>query len=72
MQPVRIALDINPRDIPVLVCSESPEDEAKSEYKSAISEAIAEALGIQEFLNKPERLNELRRILWEKDQRSEL
>lgn len=72
MQPVRIALDINPRDIPVLVCSEAPDAESKLGYKGAISEAIAETLGIEEFLHKPERLNELRRILWEKDQRSEL
>lgn len=72
MQPIRIALDINPRDVPVLVCSESSDVEEKSEYKGAISEAIAEALGVQEFLHKPERLNELRRFLWEKDQRSEL
>jgi len=72
MQPVRIALDINPCDIPVIVCSEASDADAKSDYNYAISEAIAEVLGVQEFLHKPERLNELRRFLWEKDQRSEL
>ena len=71
MQNVRVAIDVNPRDIPNLVCSHFTGSKDDAGYSSAISEALAEALGVQEFLHCPERLHELRRVLWEKDQRSE-
>ena len=69
MQSVRIAIDIDTKDIPNLVCNGEQED--KFAYESVISKTLAEALGLQEFLHCPERVNEVRRIIWEKDQRSE-
>jgi hypothetical protein len=72
MQPVRIAIEINPRDIPSLVCSDCPDAVTKSGYAAAISEALAEVLGVKDYLHRTNRMNELRRILWEKDQRSEI
>lgn len=71
MQTVRVAIDVNPRDIPNLVCSHLAGSKDDAGYSSAISEALAEALGVQEFLHCPERIHELRRFLWEKDQRSD-
>ena len=71
MQTVRVAIDVNPRDIPNLVCAIGAHGREDSNYSDAISEALANALGVQEFLHCPERMNELRRVLWEKDQKSE-
>ena len=71
MQTVRVAIDVNPRDIPNLVCSNSTDGKEDTGYSTAISEALANALGVQEFLHCPERIHELRRVLWEKDQKSE-
>ncbi len=66
MQPLSISIEVNTRDIPQLVCSTySAETNPNAGYASAIAQAIAEALGVQEFLRKPERVNELRRKLWE-------
>lgn len=71
MQTVRVAIDVNPRDIPNLVCSDTAQGKEDTGYSAAISEALASALGVREFLHCPERIHELRRFLWEKDQRSE-
>ena len=71
MQTVRVAIDVNPRDIPDLVCAVGAPSREEADYSDAISKALANALGVQEFLHCPERMNELRRVLWEKDQRSE-
>jgi|AP45_3_1055517.scaffolds.fasta_scaffold90475_1 hypothetical protein len=72
MQTVRVAIDVNPRDIPNLVCAQSADIKENPGYSSAISEALANALGVQEFLHQPERIDELRRVLWEKDQRADV
>ena len=71
MQTVRVAIDVNPRDIPNLVCAIGAPSKEDANYSDAISEALANALGVREFLHCPERMNELRRVLWEKDQRAE-
>ncbi len=71
MQTVRVAIDVNPRDIPDLVCSDATDGKEDTGYSTAISKALADALGVQEFLHCPERIHELRRVLWEKDQKSE-
>ncbi len=69
MQSVKVVVDINPRDIPTLICSKEPhETTPEATYTCAIAQSIAEALGVAEFLHQPERIHELRRILWEKDQ----
>lgn len=70
MQTVRVAIDVSPRDIPSLVCAHGAKGKDNTGYSGAISEALAKALGVQEFLYCPERIDELRRVLWEKDQRA--
>jgi hypothetical protein len=68
MQAVRIALDIKTRDVPALVCSDYSESASGNEqHVASIAKAVAAALGVQEFLYRPDRINELRRRLWEKD-----
>jgi hypothetical protein len=67
MQAVRIALDIKTRDVPALVCSDYSESASGNEHVASIARAVAAALGVQEFLSRPDRINELRRRLWEKD-----
>ena len=71
MQTVRVAIDVNPRDIPNRVCSDAMGGKDTTGYSTAISEALANALGVQEFLHCQEREHQLRRVLWEKDQRSD-
>ena len=70
MQTVRVAIDVNPRDIPNLVCSDTAEGKEDTGYSAAISEALANALGVREFRPCPEGIHELRRLLWGKDRRS--
>ena len=69
MQSIKVMIDVNPRDIPTLICSEEPlESTLDAQYTSAIAQSVAETLGVSEFLHHPERVHELRRILWEMDQ----
>ncbi len=65
MQPVSVNIDVKSSDIPALVCSDHSEHSTDSEYVGAIAKAVAETLGIEEFLSEPERIDELRRRLWE-------
>ena len=66
MQALTVAIDIEPRDIPDLLCTPSVDDSRLAEYVTAL--AVAEELGLQEFLSRPDRVHELRRILWERDE----
>ena len=67
MQAVSVKIDVTPFDIPTLVCSDHLEDQPDAGYVCAIAKALAETLGLEEFLSKPERVDELRRRLWEQD-----
>ena len=67
MQAVSVNIDVRPFDVPTLVCANHPEKTSDSDYLGAIAKAVAETLGIEEFLSKPERIDELRRRLWELD-----
>ena len=66
MQALTVAIDIEPRDIPDLLCAPSVDDSRLAEYVTVL--AVAEELGLQEFLSRPDRVHELRRILWERDE----
>ena len=68
MQAIRVAINIEPRDIPDLLCARRVDDSRLAEYVTALAEAVAEELGLQEFLSRPNRVHELRRILWERDE----
>ena len=67
MQAVSVNIDVRPFDIPTLVCADHQEKASNSDYLGAIAKAVAEILGIEEFLSEPERIDELRRRLWELD-----
>ena len=65
MQPVSINITVQSRDIPRLVCSDYSQAEADETYNALIAEAVAKTLGIEDFLFQEDRINELRRLLWE-------
>ena len=67
MQAIRVTVEVNPRDIPSLVCTDYAGSNSDSRYTAAIAQAVAENLGVEEFLGKPEMIDELRRCLWRKD-----
>lgn len=64
MKPISVTITIQPRDIPALVCAERPEAAASVDYFRVVAEALANSLGVQEFLFKPQLIHELRRRLW--------
>lgn len=65
MQPVTVNITIQSRHIPHLVCSDYSQAESDGAYDAVIAEAVAKTLGVEEFLFHPERIHELRRLLWE-------
>ncbi len=65
MQPIRITIDVDLDRVPDIVCSDYSVTGNDSDHKIAL--ALAEALGIEEYLSKPERIYELRRWMWEKE-----
>ena len=68
MQAIYVTVEVNPRDIPSLVCTDHAGSSAGDRYTAAIAQAVAENLGVQEFLGRPDKIDELRRCLWRKDQ----
>lgn len=65
MQSFKITIDVNPKYVPALVCRDySDVDNNDSGYQ--IAAAVADALGIKEYLSQPERIYELRRWVWER------
>ena len=65
MQPLRITIDINPQHIPDIVCGDYA-DAGSADARYLIAAAIAQALGVEEFLSQPDRVYELRRRIWER------
>ena len=67
MQSVTVAIEIEPRDIPALLCSRRLDSSRLDEYIATLAEAVAEVLDLQDFLSRPERVHELQRLLWEQN-----
>ena len=66
MQAIHVTVEVNPRDIPSLVCADYTDSGSSDRYTAAIAQAVAENLGVQEFLGRPDKIDELRRCLWNK------
>lgn len=64
MQPIKITIDVDPQKIPDLVCYDYSENANSGTHQ--IAEAVAKALGIEEYLSRPDRIYELRRWVWER------
>ncbi len=64
MRPMKVTIDIDPHKIPDIVCCDHAHDGDSNCHR--IAEAIAEALGIQDYLARPDRIYELRRLVWER------
>ena len=67
MRAVNITITLDLRHIPDLVCSSKLENSRLSDHVAAVAEEIADAMGLQEFLHRPDRVHELRSMLWEED-----
>lgn len=65
MQPLSITIDVKAQDIPALIC-EGQMGSSRTGYLEAIGQAVAEALGFQEYLSSPGSVDEVRRKLWQK------
>ncbi len=66
MQPVNVTIDVRSQDIPTLICSDYGGHTQLMGYIADMAEAVAHNLGVEDFLYKPERKDELRRTLWRK------
>ena len=64
MRPIKITIDVDPQKIPDLVCSDYSKRTDSGTHQ--IAEAVAKALGIEEYLSRPDRIYELRRWVWER------
>ena len=64
MQPIKITIDVDPQKIPDLVCYDYSENANSGTHQ--IASAVARALGIEEYLSRPDRIYELRRWVWER------
>ena len=64
MRLVTMTIDLDGRHIPELVCTGYPAVGGDGEHVAAVAKAIAESLGIEDYLGKPDRIHELRRTMW--------
>ena len=64
MHPIKVTIDVDPQKIPDLVCSDYSRHENSGTQQ--IAEAVAKALGIEDYLSQPDRIYELRRWMWER------
>ena len=62
---MNITIDIEARHIPDLICTQHSESSQPLECVAALSQAVAEALDLRDFVARPDRIHELRRLLWE-------
>ena len=65
MQPISVNIAVQAMHVPALVCGHYSDQDPSVSYNSVVALAVAESLGVEEFLFKPERIHELRRLLWE-------
>ena len=64
MRPIKVTIDVDPQKIPELVCSDYSLQANSGTHQ--IAAAVAKALGIEEYLSRPDRIYELRRWVWER------
>ncbi|MXY45619.1 MAG: hypothetical protein F4Y44_01290 [Chloroflexi bacterium] len=64
MRSIKITIDVDPQKIPELVCCDYSVQADSGSEQMAI--AIAKALGIEDYLSRPDRIYELRRWMWER------
>ncbi len=64
MRPIKVTIDVDPQKIPELVCSDYSALADSGTHQ--IAAAVAKALGIEEYLSRPDRIYELRRWVWER------
>lgn len=64
MRPVRMTIDLDGQHIPELVCTGYLAVGGAGEHVAAVAKAIAQSLGIEDYLGKPDRIHELRRTMW--------
>ena len=67
MQPISVNVAVQAMHVPALICTDYSGQDPSVSYSSVVAVAVAQALGIEDFLFKPERIHELRRLLWEKN-----
>ena len=65
MQPISVNVAVQAMHVPALVCGDYTDQDPSTSYNSVVAVAIAQTLGVEEFLFKPERIHELRRLMWE-------
>lgn len=65
MQPVSVSIDIKGQDIPTLICSDYSQRTQFVGYLADMAQSVARSLGVEEYLFKPSRVDELRRVLWQ-------
>ncbi len=64
MLPIKVTIDVDPQKIPELVCYDYSTHSNNGTQQ--IAEAVAKALGIEDYLSRPDRIYELRRWMWER------
>ena len=64
MHPIKVTIDVDPQQIPDLVCCDYSVHANSGSQQIAV--AVAKALGIEDYLSQPDRIYELRRWMWEK------
>lgn len=65
MQPITININVKSHDIPTLICTDFDALSQFTDYIADMAESLAQSLGVEDFLYKPGRVNELRRKLWQ-------
>jgi hypothetical protein len=65
MAQIRITIDIDSRDIPELVCAQHLDETRRARHLADVAYAVANDLGLHDFFSRPDRVEELRRMLWE-------
>jgi hypothetical protein len=65
MAQIRVTIDIDSRDIPELVCGQRLDEPRLAEHLAGVADALANDLGLHGYLSRPDRIEELRRALWE-------
>ena len=66
MDTISVNVAVQAMHVPALVCGNYSKQDPSLSYDSVVAVAVARALGLEDFLFKPERIHELRRLLWER------
>ena len=66
MQPISVNVAVQATHVPALVCGDYSDQDPSVSYNAVVAVAVAQSLGVEEYLFQPERIHELRRVLWEK------